>query len=155
MNAASWIDELPATLQPLGKWAATERLGGSTRLTQSRIDAFADATGDHNWIHVDPTRAQAGLPGGQTIAHGFLLLSLTVEDDVAALTGFPGIAHVLNYGLNKVRFLAPVPSGSEVRVRSRLLALEARNPGQWLLTSTRPWRLSPVAKWRWWPSSCR
>lgn len=74
------------------------------------------------------------MPGGQTIAHGFLLLSLTVEDDVAALTGFPGIAHVLNYGLNKVRFLAPVPSGSEVRVRSRLLALEARNPGQWLLT---------------------
>lgn len=65
MNAASWIDELPATLQPLGKWAATERLGGSTRLTQSRIDAFADATGDHNWIHVDPTRAQAGLPAGR------------------------------------------------------------------------------------------
>ena len=72
--------------------------------------------------------------GGQTIAHGFLLLSLTVEDDVAALTGFPGIAHVLNYGLNKVRFLAPVPSGADVRVRSRLLALEVRNPGQWLLT---------------------
>ena len=110
MSAASWIDELPSALKPLGQWAATERVGGSTRLAQSRIDAFANATGDHNWIHVDPARAQAGLPGGQTIAHGFLLLSLTVEDDVAALTGFPGIAHVLNYGLNKVRFLAPVPS---------------------------------------------
>jgi len=134
MSPTSWIDELPSALQPLGQWAATERVGASTRLAQSRIDAFADATGDHNWIHVDPARAQAGLPGGQTIAHGFLLLSLTVEDDVAALTGFPGIAHVLNYGLNKVRFLAPVPSGAEVRVRSRLVSLEARSPGQWLLT---------------------
>ncbi|MET4615500.1 acyl dehydratase [Stenotrophomonas sp. 2619] len=134
MSAAPWVDELPAGLQALGKWAATERVGGSTHITQSRIDAFADATGDHNWIHVDPGRAQAELPGGQTIAHGFLLLSLTVEDDVAALTGFPGIAHVLNYGLNKVRFLAPVPRGAEVRVRSRLVALEPRNPGQWLLT---------------------
>ncbi|PTT58320.1 MaoC family dehydratase [Stenotrophomonas sp. HMWF003] len=134
MTDAARIGALPAALQALGQWAASERLGGSTRITQSRIDAFAEATGDRNWIHVDPARAQAGLPGGQTIAHGFLLLSLTVEDDVAALTGFPGIAHVLNYGLNKVRFLAPVPSGAEVRVRSRLVSLEARSPGQWLLT---------------------
>jgi acyl dehydratase len=115
------------------QWAASERLSGGTCLDQSRIDAFADATGDHNWIHVGPARAQAQMPGGQTIAHGFLLLSLTVEDDVAALAGFPGIAHVLNYGLNKVRFLAPVPSGSEVRVRSQLVSLDARQPGQWLL----------------------
>lgn len=134
MSTAATITELPAALQALRQWAERERLGGGTHLAQSRIDAFADATGDHNWIHVDPARAQAGLPGGHTIAHGFLLLSLTVEDDVAALTGFPGIAHVLNYGLNKVRFLAPVPSGSEVRVRSRLVSLEARTPGQWLLT---------------------
>jgi len=109
-------------------------LSAATRIDQARIDAFADATGDRNWIHVDPARARAQLPGGQTIAHGFLLRSLTVEDDVAALSGFTGIAHVLNYGLNKVRFLAPVPSGSEVRVRSRLLSLQPRQPGQWLLT---------------------
>ncbi|HIE4562343.1 TPA: MaoC family dehydratase [Stenotrophomonas maltophilia] len=134
MSAGAPIDALPTALQALRQWAASERLGAGTPITQSRIDTFADATGDHNWIHVDPLRAQAELPGGQTIAHGFLLLSLTVEDDVAALTGFPGIAHVLNYGLNKVRFLAPVPSGSEVRVRSQLVALEARQPGQWLLT---------------------
>ncbi|MDV3434580.1 MaoC family dehydratase [Stenotrophomonas sp. C2852] len=125
---------LPPALQALQQWAASERLSGVTRVNQSRIDAFAGATGDHNWIHVDPTRAQAQMPGGHTIAHGFLLLSLTVEDDVAALAGFPGIAHVLNYGLNKVRFLAPVPSGSEVRVRSQLVSLDARLPGQWLLT---------------------
>lgn len=125
---------LPPALQALQQWAASERVSGATHVDQARIDAFADATGDHNWIHVDPGRAQTQLPGGQTIAHGFLLLSLTVQDDVVALTGFPGIAHVLNYGLNKVRFLAPVPSGSGVRVRSQLLSLEARQPGQWLLT---------------------
>lgn len=125
---------LPAALQPLQQWAANERLGSVIHLAQSRIDAFADTTGDHNWIHVDPARAREQLPGGRTIAHGFLLLSLTVEEDVAALAGFPGIAHVLNYGLNKVRFLAPVPSGSQVQVRSRLLSLEQRQPGQWLLT---------------------
>ncbi|WP_369348324.1 MaoC family dehydratase [Stenotrophomonas sp. JAG2] len=134
MSAAASSEALPAALQALQQWAANERLGGVMRIAQPRIDAFADATGDHNWIHVDPARAAAGLPGGQTIAHGFLLLSLTVEEDVAALVGFPGIAHVLNYGLNKVRFLAPVPSGSQVRVRSRLVSLEARQPGQWLLT---------------------
>ncbi|HEL3831541.1 TPA: MaoC family dehydratase [Stenotrophomonas maltophilia] len=125
--------ELPPALQAVQQWAARERLSGVTCLGQARIDAFADATGDHNWIHVDPARAQARMPGGRTIAHGYLLLSLTVEDDVAALAGFPGIAHVLNYGLNKVRFLAPVPSGSEVRVRSQLVSLDARQPGQWLL----------------------
>lgn len=123
----------PPALQAVQQWAASERLSGVTCLDQARIDAFADATGDHNWILVDPARAQAQMPGGRTIAHGFLLLSLTVEDDVAALAGFPGIAHVLNYGLNKVRFLAPVPSGSEVRVRSQLVSLDARQPGQWLL----------------------
>lgn len=134
MNASAMTADLPTALQALHAWAASERLGGAARLEQSRIDAFAQATGDHNWIHVDPARAQTELPAGRTIAHGFLLLSLTVEDDVAALTRFPGIAHVLNYGLNKVRFLAPVPSGAQVQVRSRLLSLDARAPGQWLLT---------------------
>lgn len=143
MSAANTPQEMPTALQALQQWAASERLGVSTRVSQSRIDAFAEATGDHNWIHVDPVRAKTGLPGGQTIAHGFLLLSLTVEEDVAALTGFPGIAHVLNYGLNKVRFLAPVPSGSEIQVRSRLVSLESRQPGQWLLTQHKSVELLP------------
>ncbi|OUL13158.1 dehydratase, partial [bacterium AM6] len=64
------MDALPAALQALHQWAASERLSGSTRIAQSRINAFAEATGDHNWIHTDPARAQTGLPGGQTIAHG-------------------------------------------------------------------------------------
>jgi len=134
VSTAASTEALPAALRPLQQWAAGERLGGITHVSQARIDAFADATGDHNWIHVDPVRARAQLPGGRTIAHGFLLLSLTVEEDVAALAGFPGIAHVLNYGLNKVRFLAPVPSGSDLRVRSQLFSLQPRQPGQWLLT---------------------
>lgn len=134
MSADATVPVLPAALQALQRWAADERQGAPTCVAQSRIDAFAEATGDHNWIHVDPARAHAQLPGGQTIAHGFLLLALTVEDDVAALAGFPGIAHVLNYGLNKVRFLAPVPSGAQVQVRSRLVSLVPRTPGQWLLT---------------------
>lgn len=134
MSTATSTEAMPAALRPLQQWAAGERLGGVTQVSQARIDAFAAATGDHNWIHVDPVRARAQLPGGRTIAHGFLLLSLTVEEDVAALAGFPGIAHVLNYGLNKVRFLAPVPSGSDVRVRSQLVSLQPRQPGRWLLT---------------------
>lgn len=138
--------EPPEALLALQQWAASERLGNATRIAQSRIDAFAEATGDHNWIHVDPVRAQAELPGGQTIAHGFLLLSLTVEEDVAALVSFPGIAHVLNYGLNKVRFLSPVPSGSEIRVRSQLRSLECRQPGQWLLTQHKTVELLPAGE---------
>ncbi|MCD9087740.1 MaoC family dehydratase [Stenotrophomonas sp. SY1] len=138
--------DIPPALEALRQWAATERLGASVQVAQSRIDAFADATGDHNWIHVDPERAATELPGGQTIAHGFLLLSLTVEEDVAALVGFPGIARVLNYGLNKVRFLAPVPSGSAIRVRSRLASLECRQPGQWLLTQHKTVELLPAGE---------
>ncbi len=134
MSTAAAAEALPAALQPLQHWAAGERVGAPLRVSQPRIGAFAEATGDHNWIHVDPARAQAQLPGGRTIAHGFLLLSMTVDEDVAALGSFPGIAHVLNYGLNKVRFLAPVPSGTEVRVRSQLVSLAPRGPGQWLLT---------------------
>ncbi|MGH8055144.1 MAG: MaoC family dehydratase [Stenotrophomonas sp.] len=143
MSAPNTDITLPPELEALHQWAASERLGKPVHIAQSRIDLFAEATGDHNWIHVDPARAQTALPGGQTIAHGFLLLSLTVEDDVAALVGFPGIARVLNYGLNKVRFLAPVPSGSEIRVRSQLRSLECRQPGQWLLTQHKTVELQP------------
>lgn len=143
MSATDMSHDIPPELAALHRWTASERLGVSMRVAQSRIDAFADATGDHNWIHVDPVRAQDELPGGRTIAHGFLLLSLTIEEDVAALVGFPGIARVLNYGLNKVRFLAPVQSGSEIRVRSQLHSLECRQPGQWLLTQRKTVELLP------------
>ena len=87
---------------------------------QDRINAFADATGDHQWIHVDVARAGTESPYGTTIAHGFLTLSLIPalsKDNYRVDNAKMGI----NYGLNKVRFLAPVPAGGRVRVRSGLV----------------------------------
>ena len=92
---------------------------------QKRIDQFAEATGDFQWIHVDPERAARSSPFGSTIAHGFLSLSLLgkfYEDFLPQLMPFAGFG--LNYGLNKVRFMLPVPSGSLVRARFRLDRLE-------------------------------
>ncbi len=83
-------------------------------ITQERINLFADATSDHQWIHVDPEKAAAG-PFGTTIAHGYLTLSLTsvLVADLVPLVA--GVTMVINYGVNRVRFPAPVPVGSRVR----------------------------------------
>lgn len=91
------------TLGP-GKWV---------EISQDRIDTFADATGDHQWIHVDPERAKNG-PFGTTIAHGYLTLSMT-SMFLGELMSVPGATAGINYGANKVRFPAPVPVGSRVR----------------------------------------
>jgi len=91
-------------------------------VTQERIDQFADATGDHQWIHVDPARAAEG-PFGTTIAHGYLTLSLGPELLHDVLT-WQNIRMGVNYGLNKVRFPAPVPVGSRVRVGAVLRGAE-------------------------------
>jgi acyl dehydratase len=85
-------------------------------LDQARIDGFAAATDDSQWIHTDPERAAAG-PFGTTIAHGFLTLSLTVPLFEEALPPLDGYRLTLNYGLNRVRFTAPVPVGSRIRGR--------------------------------------
>ena len=92
-------------------------------ITQERVDAFADATDDHQWIHVDRERA-AGSPFGGTIAHGFLTLSLVVPlaGQVSLDVGEPRMG--INYGLDRVRFPAPVPVGSRIRARVRLDAVE-------------------------------
>jgi acyl dehydratase len=91
-------------------------------ITQRHIDEFAEATGDRQWIHVDPARAAAG-PFGSTIAHGFLTLSLLPQmADTAIELG--GVRMGLNYGLNKVRFPAPVPVGSRLRGHFKLTAFE-------------------------------
>lgn len=82
------------------------------RVTQDTIDAFADATGDHQWIHVDTERAASG-PFGGTIAHGFLTLSLTPVF-LAALLEVEQVGSAVNYGLDRCRFPSPVPSGSEL-----------------------------------------
>ena len=91
-------------------------------ITQEQVNLFADATGDHQWIHVDPERAKAG-PFGTPIAHGFLTLSLIPRFFEAGLT-IEGARMGVNYGLNKVRFTAPVPVGSRIRARLKLLAAE-------------------------------
>ncbi|GAP38873.1 MaoC family dehydratase [Piscinibacter sakaiensis] len=96
-------------------------------IDQARIDQFAEATGDHQWIHVDPTRAAAG-PFGTTIAHGFLTLSLLPEMTARAFT-VADVRMGVNYGLNRVRFTSPVPVGSRVRGRFRLTAYEALEGG--------------------------
>jgi acyl dehydratase len=101
-----------------------EHLGYSDwhTVTQDQINAFADATGDHQWIHVDSEAAAQG-PFGTTIAHGFLTLSLLPMLTMQVLR-VDGVRMGVNYGLNKVRFPAPVPSGSAIRAGMRILSLE-------------------------------
>ncbi|MEO7337628.1 MAG: MaoC family dehydratase [Caldimonas sp.] len=89
---------------------------------QKRIDQFAEATGDHQWIHVDPARAAAG-PFGTTVAHGFLTLSLLPEMSASAFQ-VSDTRMGVNYGLNRVRFPAPVPSGSRLRGHFKLISYE-------------------------------
>lgn len=92
-------------------------VGEWVRISQDRIDGFADATGDHQWIHVDEEKARAG-PFASTIAHGFLTLSLIPA--IAPSLDVPGVKMAINYGLDRVRFITPVPVGSRVRARSAL-----------------------------------
>ena len=91
-------------------------------ITQERINAFAEATNDHQWIHVDPERT-ASSPLGSTIAHGLFSLSLGPQFSYQ-LIHFDGFAHSLNYGYDKVRFPAPVPVGSRVRMRATVVSAE-------------------------------
>ncbi|MFE1315583.1 MaoC family dehydratase [Streptomyces sp. NPDC058755] len=91
-------------------------------VTQERIDTFADATGDHQWIHVDPERAKEG-PFGAPIAHGYLTLSLFIPL-FTELLDVQGVTTKVNYGLNKVRFPAPVKVGSRIRLAARLASVE-------------------------------
>ena len=116
MLTITGIDELKAKVG--------EELGVSEwqEVTQEAIDAFADATGDHQWIHVDPQRA-AETPWGSTIAHGLYTLSLGPQFTFALFT-IEGFAFGLNYGYNKVRFPAPLPVDSRVRMRATLTNVE-------------------------------
>jgi acyl dehydratase len=92
-------------------------------ISQGRISQFADATGDHQWIHVDQARAAAESPFKTTIAHGFLTLSL-VSTLMRQAIEFSGLRMAINYGLNRVRFMAPVPAGSKIRGRFTPLHVE-------------------------------
>ena len=114
-----------------------EEVGVSSwiEIDQQRIDTFADATEDHQFIHIDPqAAAAAGLAG--TIAHGFLSLSLLSRMAADASLMPDGLKMALNYGLDRVRFLAPVRSGKRIRGRFTLDSIEEKAPGQWLLRHT-------------------
>ncbi|RHW17863.1 MaoC family dehydratase [Sphingomonas gilva] len=112
-----------------------EAVSDWVEVSQEMIDKFADATGDHQFIHVNPQMA-AMTPFGGTIAHGFLTLSLMPL--LASKTEQPkidGVRMGVNYGGNKVRFLTPVRSGKRVRGRFKLLSFEEKRPGQWQQTN--------------------
>ena len=119
------------TVEQLAEQVGTDRVSEWVEVTQAMIDQFAQATGDTQFIHVDPVRA-AETPFGGTIAHGFLLLSLMPM--LATRTCMPPVAGVrmgVNYGGNKVRFVQPVRAGSRVRARFTLRKLVQRQPGVW------------------------
>ncbi|MCY3860686.1 MAG: MaoC family dehydratase [bacterium] len=116
------VDDLPA--------AVGQHLGWSDwmEITQERVNQFADATGDHQWIHIDPERAATESPYGATIAHGYLTLSLT-NMFLPSLITVEQVSMGINYGVNKVRFPAPVPVGSRVRVGAELSSVDEINGG--------------------------
>ena len=103
-------------------------------VTQERINQFAEATGDHQWIHVDVERAKREMPGGKTIAHGYLTLSL-VPRMASSLVEVTKRSRGINYGSNKVRFTSPVPAGSRVRARAKLIAADPMEKGGVRLTN--------------------
>lgn len=119
------------TVQQMAESIGTERVSDWVEVTQAMIDKFAEATGDHQFIHVNPELA-AKTPFGGTIAHGFLSLSLMPM--LAKRAGAPAIEGAkmgVNYGGNKTRFITPVRSGKRVRGRFRLTSFFERHPGVW------------------------
>ena len=120
-------------------------------VTQAHIDQFAEATGDRQWIHVDPVRAATESPFRTTIAHGFLTLSL-LSPLIRQSLQLGALRMAINYGLNRVRFVSPVPAGSRIRARITVQALEAVSEGfqvTWQVTIEREQGGKPacVADW--------
>ncbi len=122
LGSRSEVTESPDSLEAL-RAGVGQSLGVSPwhLITQAQVDLFAEATGDHQWIHVDPSRASSG-PFGGTIAHGYLTLSM-LPMLLQELVRVPGVALAVNYGVNRVRFTSPVPVGA--RVRAAALVKEA------------------------------
>ena len=123
MPKPSELQALIGTEMGVSKWF---------EVSQARIDAFADATEDWQFIHVDPEAAKQ-TPFGGTIAHGFLTMSLASAMSYDAVPRLEGVVMGVNYGFDKLRFLAPVPAGSKVRGRFKLLSAEDKGGGRWLI----------------------
>ena len=113
-NSFDGIRDLVGTEFLVGDWMT---------ISQEQIDAFADATGDHQWIHVDPERAARDSPFGTTIAHGYLTVSL-LPQQTQRFFSQRGVARTINYGSDKIRFPAPVPSGTRIRAHFSLMSAE-------------------------------
>jgi acyl dehydratase len=128
-HALTHIPKLASLAQRIGDEIA---VSDWITVDQAMIDAFAKATGDHQWIHIDPARAAKG-PFGTTIAHGFLTLSLLPQMAETALA-FDDVRMSLNYGLNRVRFPAPVPVGSRLRGHFKLVGFEPIDGGAQVTT---------------------
>jgi acyl dehydratase len=121
------VEELPTltgrTLAPSG-WI---------RVDQARIDAFAACTDAHQFIHVDPDRARRESPFGSTIAHGFLTLSLIAAHQPADFPRPEDLGVTVNYGLDRLRFMTPVPAGARVRLHTKVLDVQPKGPGRMLV----------------------
>jgi len=142
------INDVRALRDRIGEEIA---VGDWFEVTQARIDQFAAATGDAQWIHVDPARAAAESPFKTTIAHGFLTLSLLSSLIRDAMT-FHGLRMAINYGMNRMRFVAPVPAGSKIRARFAPVSVEDASGSvqvAWQVTIEREHSDKPccVAEW--------
>lgn len=135
------------TLATLSQWVGKE-LGVSQWVTvdQARINAFAECTGDRQWIHVDVERAAKESPFGTTIAHGYLTYSMLAQFAFDIFIGPLGVSQALNYGGDKLRFLAPVKSGARIRDRMVLTALEDKGQGRLLVTTEHTVEIENEAK---------
>ena len=138
MSAEDLAKTEVTSVEELKKYIGQEvSVGQWVLITQEMVNAFADATGDHQFIHVDPERAKKTMFGG-TVAHGYFTLSMLaghlVKDSIGLNVKLGGKMAV-NYGLNKVRFIAPVPVGKRIRVHRKLMAVEESPDKRWVQTT--------------------
>lgn len=135
------------SLDTLGDFIGQEiGVSGWETIDQPRIDAFAHNTGDRQWIHVDPERARRESPYGGTIAHGYLLLSLLAPATLELLIQPAGITTAINYGMDRLRFMAPVKAGARVRDRITLVGAEDKGGGRILITTGHTLEIEGEAK---------
>ncbi|HCE07232.1 MAG TPA: dehydratase [Oxalobacteraceae bacterium] len=137
------IASLAALKELIGQEVAVSKW---VEITQERVNQFAEATGDRQWIHIDVERSRKESPFGGTVAHGFLTLSLLPKLMESAIV-MPDVKMGVNYGLNKVRFMAPVPVGSRIRARMKLLTVDDIPGGaqvSWEVTMEREGSDKPV-----------
>ncbi len=106
------------------------------KVTQEKINQFADVTGDHQWIHIDIERCKRESPFGGPVAHGFLTLSMLPAFEIESGWRVEGYRNVVNYGANKLRFISPVPAGAQVQARQRIVAVDPRPQGTQVTTES-------------------